>query len=81
MPSRSNEYWGTFTQSELALLQKAYSRTCELLGRCPTTHEDKERLARTVIQIFEDSNLDPELTAERAAQTAQQFDRLDSHDI
>ena len=74
MPFRSAESQGTFNPTELKLLQQAYSRCCELLERCPSTHEDKDRLARLVMRIFEESNHDHELTALRAAELARLFD-------
>ncbi len=67
MPFRSAEYQGTFNPTELKLLQHAYSRCCELLDRCPSTHEDKDRLARIVMRVFEECGHDPELTAIRVA--------------
>lgn len=74
MPFRSAEYQGTFNPTELDLLQRAYSRCCELLEGCPATHEDKDRLARLVMRVFEESSHDSELTASRAAALARLFD-------
>jgi hypothetical protein len=74
MPFRSADYQGTFNPTELEQLHLAYTCCCELLERCPSTHEDKDRLARLVIRVFEESNHDPELTASRAAELARLFD-------
>jgi len=74
MPFRSAAYRGIFSQAELSLLQQAYNRSCELLGRSPSTHDDKDQLARVVIRTFEDSDHDPELTAQRAVELARVFE-------
>ncbi|TPF76723.1 hypothetical protein FHY56_04310 [Brucella gallinifaecis] len=70
MPFRSADYRGNYNPNELALLQDAYNRCCELLGRCPATHKDRDRLARAVMRTFEDSKHDPEIAAQRAAELA-----------
>ncbi|MBA8838361.1 hypothetical protein FHW03_001661 [Ochrobactrum sp. RH2CCR150] len=74
MPFRSAEYQGTFNPTELEQLQLAYTRCCETLEICPATHEGKDRIARLVMRVFEESNHDPELTAMRAAELARLFD-------
>lgn len=74
MPFRSAEYQGTYNPSELELLQQAYTQCCDLLERCPSTHEDKDRLARLVMRIFEECSHDPELAASRAAEHARRLD-------
>ena len=68
MPFRGSEYRGTYGPSEIALLEHAYKRCCELVGRYPSTDEDKDRLARLVLRVFESSQHDPELAAHNAAQ-------------
>jgi hypothetical protein len=68
MPFRSVEYQGTFNPTELENLQMAYTRCCEILERCPSSHGDRDSLARLVMRVFEDSNHDPETTATRAAE-------------
>ncbi len=70
MPFKNAEYRGYYNPNELALLQAAYNRCCELLGRCPSSHEDRDRLARAVMRTFEDSGHDPELAAQKAADLA-----------
>lgn len=67
MPFRSSQYQGTFTPSDLQVLQAAYNRCCALLERCPTTHEDKDYVARNIIRIFEAGESDPEKIAMIAA--------------
>ncbi|MBE0560764.1 MAG: hypothetical protein IH622_08075 [Ochrobactrum anthropi] len=74
MPFRSAAYRGIFSQAELSLLQQAYNRSCELLGRSPSTDDDRDQLARVVIRTFEDSDLDPELAAQRASELARVFE-------
>ncbi|MBC2885304.1 hypothetical protein H7Q97_07780 [Ochrobactrum sp. CM-21-5] len=67
MPFRSARYQGTFTPTELHILQMAFNRCCELLDRCPTTHEGREDLARIIIQTFESGKNSPEEIAAVAA--------------
>lgn len=74
MPFRSADYQGTYNPTELELLQQAYTQCCDILERCASTHEDKDRLARLVMRIFEESNHDPEITARRSAELARLFD-------
>jgi hypothetical protein len=42
MPFKSAAYQGIFTPQELNSLQKAYNLCCEILGRLPTSQEDKK---------------------------------------
>lgn len=74
MPFSAKEYQGSFNQQELALLQEAYNRACQLLQRCPTTHEAKEQLAKLVIRVFEDSDHDPLVTSNRVYEITNLFE-------
>ncbi|WP_247877611.1 hypothetical protein [Brucella pituitosa] len=67
MPFRNARYHGTFRPSDLAILQKAYEECCVLLDRCPTSHEDKDRVARAIIRSFESGVRDPVKIAEQVA--------------
>lgn len=71
MPFRGAEYRGIYGPEEIALLQQAYNRCCEMVGRCPSSDEEKDRLARLVLRVFESSQHDPELVACNAAQIEQ----------
>ncbi len=70
MPFRSASYRGSFTPADLALLQQAYNRSCEIMDGYPASPEDKERLARFVIRTFENGERGPEAIATKAAEMA-----------
>ncbi|MDM7851742.1 hypothetical protein [Pseudochrobactrum kiredjianiae] len=59
MPFRKSDYLGIYKPEQLNTLQAAYNETCEILGHCPTTDENKNQLARTVIRIYESGIQDP----------------------
>lgn len=67
MPFRSAQYHGTFRPSDLTILQNAYEECCALLDRCPTSHEDRDRVARAIIREFERGIHDPVKIAEQVA--------------
>ncbi len=67
MPFRGNKYQGTYAPEDLRVLQVAYNRCCAVLDRCPTTHEDKEILARAIIRTYESGVHDPDKIAEIVA--------------
>ncbi|KAB2655743.1 SETD3 family histone-lysine N-methyltransferase [Brucella tritici] len=67
MPFRGNKYQGTYAPNDLQALQAAYNRCCALLDRCPTTHEDKEMLARAIIRAYETGEQDPDNIADIVA--------------
>lgn len=35
------------------LIQRAHTKACEMLNRCPKTHESGDRLARIVMRLFD----------------------------
>ncbi len=74
MPFKTAAYQGIFTPQELNSLQKAYNLCCEILGRLPTSQEDKEDLARYVMRAFDHSDGDVKLSAERAANMARMLE-------
>ncbi|MCF7644911.1 hypothetical protein KQ944_08490 [Bacillus subtilis] len=67
MPFQKSDYLGVYKPDQVNLLQSAYDETCELLGHCPLTDEDKNRLAHTVIRIYESGIHDPHEIAELIA--------------
>lgn len=67
MPFRGNKYQGTYAPEDIQVLQAAYNRCCGFLDRCPTTHEDKETLARAIIRTFESGEQNPDRIAEIVA--------------
>lgn len=72
MPFRDPSYLGSFNPAELALLQEAYNLCCDVLGRHPTSHDDKDRLARLVIRVFEANGHDPQTIAAKVAEIERQ---------
>lgn len=67
MPFREEIHRGTYRPNELKILQQAYNESCILLGRCPTTHQDKARMAKAVLSVFENGDHDPMSIAEKVA--------------
>lgn len=64
MPFQKSDYLGVYKPEQLKVLQAAYDEVCEILGCCPTTTNNKDQLARTVIRIFESGIQDPHRIAE-----------------
>ena len=58
---------GIFQPVEVEALQNAYNECCLLLQRCPTSHPEKDRLAKAVLSLFENGQTDPVQIAERLA--------------
>ncbi|MBV2143238.1 hypothetical protein KUG47_06980 [Falsochrobactrum sp. TDYN1] len=67
MPFRNSQYHGTFTPEDLQVLQAAYNHCCVLLNRSPAADEDKEKLARTIIRVFQSGEHVPEKIAQIVA--------------
>ncbi|WP_245257278.1 MULTISPECIES: hypothetical protein [Pseudochrobactrum] len=59
MPFQKTDYLGIYKPEQIKTLQTAYNEVCEILGYCPTTDENKDQLARTVIRIYESGIKDP----------------------
>ena len=74
MPFKGPAYTGVFDADDLKSLHQAYNLCCKILKRCPTTHEDRDQLARYVIRSFSSSNGDIELAAQRAADLVKLFE-------
>lgn len=68
MPFRKSDYLGIYKPDELNTLQAAYNETCEIRGYCPTTDDDENKLARTVIRIYESGIQDPHQIAKLIVQ-------------
>ena len=43
----------TYTTEQWDLMQRAHVKASEMLGRCSHTHEHANRLARTVMRLFD----------------------------
>lgn len=78
MPFKNGEVYGAFSPEDLKLLQEAYNLTCEKLNRCPTSHEEKNRLARLVIRVFSQGQRDPAAIASEAIALEKAFSQLSS---
>ncbi len=70
MPFTSAAYEGIFTPQEFDSLQKEYNLCCEMLGRLPTSQEDKGDLTRYAKSAFDYGDADIKLSAERAPNMA-----------
>lgn len=64
MPFSMDHYFGQFTRAELASLQRAYLKTCIVLGRQPESLSYKDELVHEIIQVYECGVLDPEKIAD-----------------
>ncbi|HWD12017.1 hypothetical protein P8H26_01390 [Pseudochrobactrum sp. sp1633] len=68
MPFQKSDYLGIYKPEQLDTLQTAYDEVCEILGYCPTTDDNKNQLARTVIRIYESGIQNPHEIARLIAQ-------------
>ncbi len=68
MPFSRDYFFGRFKASELESLQRAYLRSCEILGRDPATTPNKDDMAGKIVQIYECGVVDPDRIAELLAQ-------------
>ncbi len=57
----------TYSSQDWDIMQRAHEKASELLGRSPSTHEYANRLARTVMKLFDRGLRDPEVLAWVAA--------------
>ena len=57
----------TYSSHDWDVMQCAHAKASELLGRCPSTHENANRLARTVMKLFDRGLRDAEVLAWIAA--------------
>ncbi|ATU94985.1 hypothetical protein [Phyllobacterium zundukense] len=57
----------TYSSQDWDIMQRAHTKASELLGRCPSTHENANRLARTVMNLFNRGLRDAEVLAWIAA--------------
>lgn len=63
MPFKKADIVGAYTPEQLHMLQQAYDEVCNILGRCPTSDENKDVLARAVINIYKSGEKDPQKIA------------------
>lgn len=56
-----------YSPEEWDLMQRAHDKASEMLHRCPKTHENADRLARTVMKLFGQGLRDEDVIASKAA--------------
>jgi hypothetical protein len=57
----------SYSSQDWDVMQRAHAKASELLGRCPYTDENANRLARTVMKLFDQGVRDAEVLAWIAA--------------
>lgn len=55
-----------YSTEDWDLMQRAHTTASEMLHRCPKTHENADRLARTVMRLFDQGVRDENIIASRA---------------
>ncbi|PSH65334.1 hypothetical protein [Phyllobacterium sophorae] len=58
----------TYTTEQWDLMQRAHVKASEMLGRCSHSHEHANRLARTVMKLFDQGLRDDLIIAARAVE-------------
>ncbi len=58
----------TYTTEQWNLMQRAHVKASEMLGRCSHTHEHANRLARTVMRLFDQGLRDDVIIAVMAVE-------------
>jgi hypothetical protein len=58
----------SYSTQDWNLMQRAHARASEMLQRCAFTDENANRLARTVMKLFDQGLRDEEVIASRAAE-------------
>ncbi len=76
MPFRNADTYGTFAPEDLQILQETYNLTCEKLGRCPTSHKEKNKLARLVIRVYSSGETEPKIISEKAIDLEKLYSHL-----
>jgi hypothetical protein len=57
----------TYSEEDWRIMEKARIRACELLGQRAGDYENNERLARTIMKVFDAGTRDYEILASIAA--------------
>jgi len=57
-----------YSTEDWRLMQRALAKASEALQRCPKSHENADRLARTVMKLFDQGLRDEMLIAAKAAE-------------
>ena len=66
MRSINNDH--TYSVEDWNLMQRAHSAVSSLLQRSPCEHENAERLARTVVKLFDHGLRDEDILVAKAAE-------------
>ncbi len=53
--------------ADWTIMQRAHAKASVLLNRCPYSHIDANRIARTVMRLFDDGLRDENMIAAKAA--------------
>jgi len=66
----------TYSEDDWEIMEGAHRRACALLGQSPIYYEHKDRLARTIMMLFDDGTRDVEILASIAVHREHVMDRL-----
>ena len=68
----------TYTSEQWDLMHRAHVKASGMLGRCSLTHEHVNRLARTVMKLFDQGLRDDLIIAAKAAEQEMTVTRIAS---
>ena len=57
----------TYGEEDWHIIERAHIKACELLGQPPATYEHADRLARTIMRLFDQGSRDFQILAAIAA--------------
>jgi hypothetical protein len=57
----------TYSEDDWQIMENAHLRACEILGQHPASYEHNDRLARTIMKLFDKGARDHERIASIAA--------------
>jgi hypothetical protein len=66
----------TYSEDDWQLMESAHRRACDLLGQSPLYYEHNDRLARTIMKLFDTGTRNVELLASIAVHREHVMDRL-----
>ena len=66
----------TYSEEDWYIMQDAHVKACELLGVQPVSYRNADRLARTIMNLFDGGARDFEIIASIAAHREAVLDRL-----
>ncbi|CAN7677765.1 DUF4277 domain-containing protein [Phyllobacterium sp. LjRoot231] len=65
----------TYSEEDWCILEDAHIKACELLGQPPVSYKNEDRLARTIMKLFDEGVRDFEIIASIAAHREIVLDR------